>query len=122
MKRTMGPAPTSRSRSLRARMPSLGLALLALVVLLGAAPAAHAAGACCINGTCVVMGQGDCVASGGVFHGEGTNCDNTVCEGATGACCVNSSQGRICRIFTSEHCAREDGTYHGDGTPCTPNL
>lgn len=70
-------------------------------------------GACCNGVTCNLKCETECLAGGGTYEGDGTNCDpNThVCKGA---CCVTGG----CLDRTAAGCAGSNGTFKGRGTRC----
>jgi len=70
-------------------------------------------GACCIATTCVVATVDCCIANGGEFSGEGTDCTPNPC--VMGACCGIDA---TCTISDSIACEAVSGTYLGDGTLC----
>jgi len=74
-------------------------------------------GACCENGACTVMTQAACIASGGTYQGNGTDCSPNPCPPPTGACCTSN----VCTIVTQASCTAGGGTYQGNGTDCTPD-
>ncbi|MBK8232936.1 MAG: hypothetical protein IPK72_20725 [Candidatus Eisenbacteria bacterium] len=76
-------------------------------------------GACCYpDGSCVVQGQLDCEANGGIFQGDGTACDPNPCPQPTGACCFPDGH---CELLIESECANAGGTWLGLGAPCDPN-
>jgi len=70
------------------------------------------AGACCLPdfGGCVTTFELDCVAAGGVFQGENTQCDGFFC---TGACC---DPGGFCLELSEYDCFSSGGIFFGG--PC----
>ena len=76
-----------------------------------------ARGACCRDGGCLqLVDEATCVAIGGVYAGDGTDCDDDVCE--TGACCMLDGS---CDLVFGFECDALGGTYQGVGTSCDPN-
>ncbi len=72
--------------------------------------------ACCFpDGHCELLGEVDCIDSGGVFYGG--PCDPNPCPQPEGACCVIGN----CSILTQEECALVGGEWLGMGTSCDPN-
>jgi hypothetical protein len=71
-------------------------------------------GACCTDGVCTEVLETECA---GEFFGEGTLCQDVICEPpvGTGACCF---VGAPCQILTAAECDAAGGTYLGDDTPC----
>ena len=69
-------------------------------------------GACCINGGCLVLSQGECDSVGGVFLGEGAACGSVSCD--LGACCV----GDQCLMLDLDACFSAGGSFAGIGIPC----
>ena len=75
-------------------------------------------GACCLDSTCVVLTESQCVAASGVYQGLGRGCSPNPCLTIpTGACCI----GYACSLMTEADCSVASGNYKGDGTSCTPN-
>lgn len=70
-------------------------------------------GACCNGTSCSLKCETECVAGGGTYEGDGTDCDpNThVCKGA---CCITGG----CIDRTQAGCASSNGQFHGRGTRC----
>lgn len=81
-------------------------------------------GACCLlNGlwwpfSCMILSAVDCAARGGVYRGDGSDCQSAGCP-ETGACC--GSDG-TCTQTTEFLCGVHAGTYLGDGTRCRSEL
>ncbi len=73
-------------------------------------------GACCVDTSCSLQTQTDCVSLGGNYLGNGTNCSNNPCEPvvATGACCFEND----CFVGTADDCIIPGGDYQGDDTAC----
>ncbi len=87
-------------------------------------------GACCFqDGTCSVVPEADCDASGGSYKGDGTSCQGDIspangiddaCEDPPfGACCLPDGS---CFVFNPTDCANKGGTYKGDGTSCAGDV
>jgi hypothetical protein len=75
-------------------------------------------GACCLaNGSCTPTSAGDCVAQGGLYQGDGTDCGTANCPQPMGACCFFDSS---CSVTTAVICGAQGGTYQGDDTVCNP--
>ncbi|MCC7388013.1 MAG: hypothetical protein IT431_04510 [Phycisphaerales bacterium] len=75
------------------------------------------AGACCMpDGSCVQSTSGDCVASGGVYQGDGTSCGTVQCQELPQACCFESTGG--CVNLTPTNCMAAGGVPGGVGTSC----
>ncbi len=74
-------------------------------------------GACCTDdaGACTVVSAAMCSGMGGIYRGDGTDCETTEC---VGACCTG---GGACAISREATCDDALGTYIGDGTDCDPN-
>lgn len=76
-----------------------------------------AVGACCLpTGTCQVLSQNDCTASGGTYQGDGTLCGQVNCPQPTGACCFQATGG--CLNLSQANCQAAGGIYKGNGTNC----
>ena len=76
---------------------------------------AEPVGACCSIENCTDdITEGECMAMGLEFQGEGTSCDINPCYGA---CCWNNQ----CVEWIEEHCLNEGGVYQGGGTRCIDN-
>lgn len=104
-------------------MKAINLAWLAMpgvLAMVYLAPAAHGepdSGACCLSdGTCEECSEFVCDLVGGVYEGDGTDCETTLCEG-WGACCF-ADYG--CEDLTASDCDALGGAYQGDGTVCGP--
>jgi len=72
-------------------------------------------GACCVNNTCVIKREADCLAISGTYVGDYTNCGtvgNTPCD--VGACCVDLD----CSVVMRFQCP---GRFIGPGSDCTDN-
>jgi hypothetical protein len=76
-------------------------------------------GACCdeTTGICTEgLTQEDCEASGGVYGGDGTTCDDIECAPPpTGACCA---AGFCADDMTQLDCEAAGGIYQGDDSTC----
>ncbi len=74
-------------------------------------------GACCLpDGDCFVDTQPECDDEGGIYQGDGTDCDSNPCP--TGACCVPDGD---CFVDIQPECDHEGGIYQGDFTDCDSN-
>ncbi|MBT8207955.1 MAG: hypothetical protein KJO18_06765, partial [Acidimicrobiia bacterium] len=72
-------------------------------------------GACCtVDGTCAFRTEADCASEGGIYQGDGVDCD-APCP--TGACCTLDLKGS-CEITTEAECLDGGGIYEGDDTSC----
>ncbi|UCG17574.1 MAG: hypothetical protein JSV19_05990 [Phycisphaerales bacterium] len=70
-------------------------------------------GGCCLPDGCAVTSEDDCIAGGGTYLGDGTDCGE-----ALGACCFCEAGVSTC-IDTSEACcALAGGSFQGMGTQC----
>ncbi len=79
--------------------------------------------ACCMPdplGACEMMLEGECMAAGGLWMGEGVTCDPNPCP-QPGACCLTASVPGACELMMRETCELIQGTFHGAGTVCDPN-
>ena len=73
-------------------------------------------GACCLGGSCFqYIEQGLCEDAGGVYAGDGTDCDDGVCD--PGACCTILGE---CSEVIEVECVALGGTFQPGGT-CDPN-
>lgn len=76
------------------------------------------AGACCIGDECQVVEEDLCIAEGGSYFGDGTDCDPNPCA-PLGACCDRFG---LCGITTEDDCnAPGEQTYWHGGQTCDPN-
>jgi len=77
-------------------------------------------GACCLVSTCScqVLDQTTCVSQGGVYYGDGTNCDPNPCSFASGACCLHDGS---CIMACPYDCTAHGGVFYGYGQSCTPS-
>lgn len=73
-------------------------------------------GACCLgDGTCnLVTGASSCDAQGGVYQGDGTDCDSVNCP-QPGACCLTDG---TCMELTLTNCTAAGGVLQGPGIIC----
>jgi hypothetical protein len=56
------------------------------------------------------------MASGGLYSGDGTICQDVICESfATGACCLFDG---TCVEVSVDECSALGGMYLGDDVPC----
>ncbi len=75
------------------------------------------AGACCLpDGSCEMLSSSDCVASGGSYQGDFTDCDSVDCPQPEQACCFESTGG--CLDLTEQDCLIAGGIPGGFGTDC----
>ena len=75
-------------------------------------------GACCLGMVCTNgdVTEDHCVNDlGGIYQGDGSDCDPNPCAGA---CCFMDGS---CSLELEEDCAVAGGSYSGDGTDCEPN-
>jgi hypothetical protein len=66
-------------------------------------------GACCIDGECSTAKEADCIASGGIWQGGGTTCDDGDCAST---CCIGSLNDDGCAV------TRCEPGYFFCNTPC----
>lgn len=72
--------------------------------------------ACCFaDGTCSDQMAGDCLASGGLAQGPGTDCKTADCPLPKVACCL--SEG-TCEEVTADECDSREGAYEEGVTTC----
>jgi len=74
-------------------------------------------GACCVDGDCTVTTEAACT---GEYGGDGTTCDDVVCQQPTQACCFESSGG--CLDLTEADCLLAQGLPAGPGTDCATHT
>lgn len=70
-------------------------------------------GACCNGSVCDELCRDDCVAQGGTYRGDHTDCEPDICVGAcciSGFGCVKTTQSNCSGLFF--------GSYRGDGSTC----
>lgn len=73
-------------------------------------------GACCLlDGSCVQATEHDCLAQGGSYNGDGSNCGGVNCPQPVGSCCLTDGS---CVQVTEDECSAQGGTYGGDGSLC----
>jgi hypothetical protein len=77
-------------------------------------------GACCDGlGNCTVTTPANCASYGGFYHGNFSKCidenSNSICAGATGACCVDGT----CSELTFENCLNSNGIFAGYNKNCS---
>jgi hypothetical protein len=76
-------------------------------------------GACCFtDGRCEIDYQSHCDELGGVYQGDGIECEPNPCPQPPGACCFPDGH---CEYVTVEVCVRLGGVPQGYGTVCDPN-
>src|SRR5690349_13108005 len=69
---------------------------------------------------CVMTSPTQCAAQNGHYQGDGVNCANITCGGATGACCFHTNSGvPACQALSEQQCLAQNGTFLGAGTQCT---
>ncbi|MEZ6233179.1 MAG: GC-type dockerin domain-anchored protein [Phycisphaerales bacterium] len=74
-------------------------------------------GACCLPGnTCQEMSVGNCANAGGVYQGDGSQCQFITCVEPTGSCCIPGLG--TCANVTQGVCGQLGGTWGGAGTEC----
>ncbi len=67
-------------------------------------------GACCNGTTCSLKCEPQCIAGGGTYRGDDTNCQPNMCQGA---CCISGG----CQNRTSTNCSSPN-VFKGTGTTC----
>lgn len=75
------------------------------------------AGACCVGDECIEVGEADCLAQDGIFHGLAVSCGEELPACAAGACCI----GGFCDDTLDEaRCADLAGpfAFRGVGVAC----
>ncbi|MBX3396332.1 MAG: hypothetical protein KF841_13295 [Phycisphaerae bacterium] len=88
------------------------------VLLSGESCEILAQGACCNGPSCIETSQLACIASGGEYQGNLTECASGACSTlAFGACCLPNE---VCTEFTLGTCTAQGGDFQGDGSVCTP--
>ena len=78
-------------------------------------------GGCCINGTCDVRSNNNCVSAGGVYQGDSTTCAGVTCGAPGGACCLVILGLEGCQVLSPSDCTDIAGTYQGNGAVCVPD-
>jgi hypothetical protein len=74
-------------------------------------------GPCCFADiSCELFPEGDCIAAGGRWQGQGASCDPGVCV-VTGACCLGD--GSCMDLLSQSECVALDGEYYGLFTTCS---
>ncbi len=74
-------------------------------------------GACCVDGDCSVTTEAACA---GTYAGDGTTCEDVVCEQPTQACCFEETGG--CLDLTESDCNLVGGIPGGVGTTCATHV
>jgi len=74
-------------------------------------------GGCCSNGLCSILTEAECLASGGSYLGDGSDCSGDPCN--MGACCAPDGS---CTELTEADCLNSGGVYHGGGTICANTV
>ncbi len=80
-------------------------------------------GACCNGTVCAIKTQAQCVAGGGIYLGDNTNCDANPCDATpSGRCCIDDGYSGLCEITTAAECAVLGGVFTPgatcEGCPC----
>ncbi len=89
----------------------------ALSVTWTSLPCTPGVGACCLpDGSCSLDSQANCEAAGGVFQGDGTVCEDVVCQPLPQACCFESTGA--CLNLDPGDCISAGGVPGGVGTTC----
>lgn len=74
-------------------------------------------GACCLpDGSCSLNTVDGCNQQGGTFQGDGTVCEDVVCQAQPQACCFESTGG--CLNLAPGDCVSAGGVPSGVGTVC----
>ncbi len=108
----------SRFSQLGLCTPSGDWALSATYTSLACTPGV---GACCLpDGSCTIDSEGNCTANGGTFQGDGTVCEDVVCEIPPQACCFESTGG--CLNLDPTDCLNAGGVPGGVGTTCSTTV
>jgi len=73
-------------------------------------------GVCCISEGCASLSNLACDYYGGLYLGEGTDCQSGPCapDAAQGACCLLDG----CNLLTRRDCFIQAGQFLGEGTTC----
>ncbi len=74
-------------------------------------------GACCVDGDCTVTTEAACA---GTYAGDGTTCEDVVCEQPTQACCFEETSG--CLDLTEADCNLVGGVPGGVGSACATHV
>lgn len=78
-------------------------------------------GACCLpDGSCQIDAVGACEDAGGVFQGDGTVCENVVCDPLPQACCFEATGN--CLDLDPNDCVLAGGEPGGLGTTCENTI
>ncbi len=72
-------------------------------------------GACCLpDQTCLDVPEVECIARGGEYMGDGSDCASATCQ-PTGACCLPDG---ACISATESDCAAQGGVHQGVDVTC----
>jgi hypothetical protein len=77
-----------------------------------------ALGACCTGGACEIKTQADCLAGGGTYKGDNSECP-AACDPTAGRCCIDDGYSGTCSVTTAAECAALGGAFGGAGTTCS---
>lgn len=74
-------------------------------------------GACCVDGSCMLTWENDCISLNGEYYGNGMPCEAVPCLPSTivGGCCLPDG---TCDQYTDDECAALEGTFAGGGVAC----
>ena len=77
-------------------------------------------GACCVDEACQLLAADDCLAAGGSYFGDGSDCSQVDCTppDPTGGCCLGTS----CATLTQVECGTRGGDWLGEGSSCDPDA
>jgi hypothetical protein len=75
-------------------------------------------GACCYDAVCRIEDEPWCIATGGLYLGEGAPCDPNPCGGPAGACCLEDGH---CEVLLPVYCDHFAGQFLGGGAVCDPS-
>jgi len=102
-----GPGDVTAAFGQRVIMPQFATIVTSTVLSANSPAATVLIGACCVpNVGCVnAMEENDCLASGGVFQGNGISCGINPCESA---CCMPDQS---CQFLAQQPCQMQGGTY-----------
>jgi|GEM_PF-846526 len=81
-------------------------------------PGGTPTGACCDSvGSCTILSEVECDATGSYYRGDGAVCNPNPC-GEIGACCIVAGD---CSQVTQGHCEATGREFQGAGVSCDPD-
>jgi hypothetical protein len=73
--------------------------------------------ACCVDGSCTIMTEAECLAQGGDWYPGAFTCEPNPCPRVAVCCAADES----CTLVTHVECVNSGGDWHGNWSVCSPN-